>query len=162
MLALVRTWIHTWIHTYIHACMHAYIHNTYIPGLSLVRACVCCVHIHHTDGHSSGINQARSSPSSHSLFASQASLPLLISSQVFCFCFCGVCVSILPFRNYWSALVDHAKKSSSRLSNPALYKEPNRQETREAQDRSTESNRLRAKSQETKKKGIEGGRVGWR
>ncbi len=41
-------------------------------------------------------------------------------------------------------------------------KSQNRQETREAQDRSTESNRLRAKSQETKKKGIEGGRVGWR
>jgi hypothetical protein len=32
-------------------------------------------------------HQARSSPSSHFIIASQASLPLLISSQVFCFVF---------------------------------------------------------------------------
>jgi len=135
--------------------MHAYIHNTYIPGLSLVRACVCCVHIHHTDGHSSGINQARrSSPSSHSLFASQASLPLRISSQVFCFCFCFCGVVFLFFL---FGIIEVLSLITPRNHHHAYQiqrstKSQNRQETREAQDRSTESNRLRAKSQETKKR----------
>jgi hypothetical protein len=97
------------------------------------------VHYTHTDGRSSGIKQE----AVHRLIiASEASLLLLISSQVFLFLFCFVAFVFpffLPEFFIEVRFVDHAKKSSPRTSSPALYKQPNRQETREAQDRSTES-----------------------
>jgi len=88
-------------------------------------------------GHSSGIKQE----AVHRLIASEASLALLISSKALFFNLVLFCFLVFVFPFFLPELlkcVHHAKKSS-RTSNPALYKEPNRQETREAQDRSTES-----------------------
>jgi hypothetical protein len=153
LLLCVHEYIHKYIHTYIHACMHIYIIHTFQVFRSFALAFVACIYTHDILRASS---KKQSIVSFHYCFPSIAPSPDFQSGVLFCFCFCFVFVAfVFPFflfRNYWSAFVDHAKKSSSRLSNPALYKEPNRQETREAQDRSTESNRLRAKSQETKKK----------